>query len=190
MALSRRVSILSSLCTVRSPLSQVKAVNSFASNANTSWLNYRRASSGSKFGANSVEMLQNPLESPHGCQLLSSEPEKMLQQLGFLFVQDQTGVRLDLLLAETSFDAEAMVRGREIEPTPQFRITVCSPEDLIIYKMISTRPRDHEDVKGIIGRQGAGLDNRYIENWLQEFEQALDDSTLVEAYRRMREAGR
>ncbi len=63
---------------------------------------------------------------------------------------------------------------------------VFSKEDLILYKMISTRPRDREDVQGIVRRQGDALDDTYILDWLQQFEQALDDSTLVAEYRRIR----
>lgn len=119
-------------------------------------------------------------------QLLADAPEATLQQFGFIFTKDATGVRLDLLLAETSFDAQAIERRRTVEVEPNLSILVTSPEDLIVYKMISTRPRDHEDVVGIIRRQKNTLDDSYIMNWLSQFEQALDDSTLVAEYRRMR----
>lgn len=37
-----------------------------------------------------------------------------------------------------------------------------------------------------IGASMESLDDRYVENWLHLFEQALDDSTLVAEYRRLR----
>ena len=52
--------------------------------------------------------------------------------------------------------------------------------------MISTRPRDHDNVRGVIRRQQDKLDDDYITSWLYQFEQALDDSTLVTSYRQMR----
>lgn len=61
-------------------------------------------------------------------------------------------------------------------------VRVCSPEDLLIYKLIATRARDHEDARGIVRRQGDTLDSDYILNWLKQFEAALDDSPLVETY--------
>lgn len=64
---------------------------------------------------------------------------------------------------------------------------VCSAEDLIVYKLISTRLRDYEDAASVIRRQGDALDDAYVLDWLHQFEQALDDSTLVAEYRRMRE---
>jgi hypothetical protein len=65
----------------------------------------------------------------------------------------------------------------------------CAPPSiLILYKLISTRPRDHEDARSVIRRQGDALDDRYVLDWLRQFELALDDSTLVAEYRRLRHA--
>jgi len=126
---------------------------------------------------------------PEEYKYLAASPEETLRQLGFVFVQDPSGVRIDLLLAETGFDAQAMTSAREVEVLPGIIMTTCSPEDLIIYKMISTRARDHDDVPGIIRRQRNTLDHKYIIDWLRQFEQALDDSTLVQFYQQMRQAG-
>jgi hypothetical protein len=43
---------------------------------------------------------------------------------------------------------------------------------------------DHGE--GIIDYQGDALDDQYIIDWLKQFEAALDDSTLIETYKRMR----
>lgn len=58
-------------------------------------------------------------------------------------------------------------------------------EDLVIYKLISTRLRDHEDAGTVVLRQGSALDAPYVEGWLRQFELALDDSTLVDTFRGM-----
>lgn len=118
--------------------------------------------------------------------LLADDPQATLQRMGFLFVQDSTGVRLDLLLADTEFDREVVRRARPIEVGPGRVIYVCSAEDLLIYKLISTRPRDHEDAASVVHRQGDALDDAYVEQWLRQFEEALDDSTLLQEYRRLR----
>lgn len=117
---------------------------------------------------------------------LAQEPEKTLREVGFLFVRAAGGPRIDLLLADTAFDEEAVQRAKPIVVGPSCSITICSAEDLLIYKMISIRARDREDVQGIITRQKERLDDGYILNWLGQFETALDDSTLVTDYRRMR----
>lgn len=123
---------------------------------------------------------------PANYTIESTDPEGDLLQFGFLFTHDDKGIRIDLLLADLSFDRQAIERGREIEIPGGIKITVCSAEDLIIYKMISTRAYDHEDARKIVARQGPKLAHDYIEDLLQQFEIALDDSTLVKAYQRMK----
>lgn len=122
---------------------------------------------------------------PH-YQPLMPDPLETLQKQALVFIQDSTGTRLDLLLADTPYDVTAIQRGHEVEVQPGIIIRLCSPEDLIIYKMISTRLRDHEDARSVIRRQGDSLDDGYIVNWLRQFEQALDDSTLVAEYQGLR----
>ncbi len=117
---------------------------------------------------------------------LIADPGEALRKRGMLFMQDTLGTRLDLLLAETPFDQVAIQRGLEFEIEPGTFFRVCSPEDLIIYKLISTRLRDHEDASGVLRRQGGALDDRYVIGWLEQFEKALDDSTLVAEYKRLR----
>jgi hypothetical protein len=73
-----------------------------------------------------------------------------------------------------------------VEVDPGSSVTVCRPEDLIIYKLISTRLRDHEDAAGVIRRQGRKLDDRYVQDWLKQFELALDDSTLIDEFEKLR----
>ena len=117
---------------------------------------------------------------------LNADPEIALQRNAVAFFQDQQGARLDIMLADNVFDETALGRAKIIETPNKQRVRVCSAEDLIIYKMISTRTKDRADVEGIIQRQGDKLEDRYVEKWLHEFEQALDDSTLVKEYRRLR----
>lgn len=115
-------------------------------------------------------------------ELLAEEPVETLERFAMLFVRDGRGTRIDLLLGETSFDAEAIARGRKVEVGLGSEIRVCTPEDLLIYKLVSTRPRDHEDAAGVVARQGETLDRAYVLKWLREFEAALDDSTLVASF--------
>jgi hypothetical protein len=117
---------------------------------------------------------------------LLPDARKALRQQAMAFVQDSAGTRLVLLLADTPYDALAIQRGCDIELQPGVTIRVCSPEDLVIYKLISTRLRDHEDAQGVVRRQGSSLDDEYVLDWLRQFEQALDDSTLVAEYKRLR----
>lgn len=117
---------------------------------------------------------------------LHADPDDAFRRHGIAFFHDPSGTRIDVMLAETSFDETAIGRARSIELQPGLAMRVCSAEDLVVYKMVSVRAQDRLDVEGIIRRQGKGLDDRYVEGWLRQFEQALDDSTLIEEYRRLR----
>ncbi len=119
-------------------------------------------------------------------KILAEDPTEMIRKQALIFIQDRLGTRIDLLLADTSFDDQAIQRGQEFEIQPGIFFRLCTPEDLIIYKLISTRPRDHDDVRGVILRQDAVLDDRYVEKWLKAFEKALDDSTLLSEYQNLR----
>lgn len=119
-------------------------------------------------------------------KFLSDSAEKKLQQLGFIFMEDIHGVRVDFLLPDTAFDIETINRGRRIEPIAGWPFTVCTAEDLIVSKLITNRPRDEEDVRLVIRRQHTNLDDGYIEHWLREYEMMLDDSTFVKSYQQLR----
>lgn len=117
---------------------------------------------------------------------LQPEPLQALRRHGVLFVKNRDGIRIDLQLADVSFDQSAVERARTIELEPGLAAQICTAEDLIIYKIISTRLQDQIDVENIIRRQGTALDDRYVRKWLRLLEQALDDSTLIANYRRLR----
>ena len=117
---------------------------------------------------------------------LQSDPLQALTSTGILFVQDKSGTRLDLLLSDTEFDVQAINRAKSMQLAYGLKAHICSAEDLIIYKLISIRSRDREDAASVVRRQGNTLDDEYVLQWLREFEKALDDSTLVTEYQRMR----
>jgi hypothetical protein len=118
---------------------------------------------------------------------LHADPLQAIRRNGVLFVHNQLGVRIDLLLADTDFDEAAIRRGRSIELDLGRVARACSPEDFIVYKLLAPRGRDYDDLVSVIQRQGDALDDAYVIKWLREFEQALDDSTLVKTYQQMRQ---
>ena len=119
---------------------------------------------------------------PPEWQALADDPVQAFEHFGVLFLGTPGGVRFDLLLAENPFDREAIERGRVVDVEPEVELVACTPEDLIIYKLVSTRPQDHEDARRVVMRQGDALDDAYVVAWLTRFEQAVDDSTLVATY--------
>lgn len=100
-----------------------------------------------------------------------------------------SGFRIDFVLAEVEFERELIHHSREISIDRKNRLKVCSAEDLIIMKVVSGRPKDLEDVNGILLRQGSSIDQSYVETWLKRFETALDRSDLVAALKRIKAQG-
>jgi len=72
-------------------------------------------------------------------------------------------LHLDFTLGDTAFDQSALKRRREVMLFGR-KAWVVSPEDLIIYKLISSRPKDAGDLDAIIRRQ-KDLDAAYLRKW-------------------------
>lgn len=87
-------------------------------------------------------------------------------------VDDRTGVRVDLILSWTPFEAEAISRAESVS-VDGYRYRVATAEDLVVMKILAGRPRDLEDVAGILLRH-PDLDARYVETWLDAFRDAAD----------------
>lgn len=121
---------------------------------------------------------------PTDCVPLGPAHE-MLERAGLLFVRDADGVRLDLLLCETSFDDEVLRRAVTVDLGDGLTARVCTAEDLLVYKLVATREKDLIDATSLIRRRGSSLDLDYVRGWLCEFEAALDDSTLVSTLERL-----
>jgi predicted nucleotidyltransferase len=78
-----------------------------------------------------------------------------------------TSVRVDLIFSFTPYETEAIRRavGVVLEGVTVRFATV---EDLIVHKLVAGRPRDIEDVHGLLLRHPV-LDEAYLERWLRSF---------------------
>jgi hypothetical protein len=87
----------------------------------------------------------------------------VLRRSGMLRVRGY-GVAADLVLGETEFDREALGRRRR-EFLFGIPVYIASPEDTILYKLISHRYQDLADIEKIVLRQGSRLDLPYLRRW-------------------------
>ena len=55
---------------------------------------------------------------------------------------------------------------------------VISPEDLVVTKVLTGRPKDLEDVRGILRQTGARFESERVRSLLGSLEAALDRSDL------------
>ena len=97
------------------------------------------------------------------------------------FVHAPTDLPLDVVLAgpglEDAFARDAI--GVSVEGTV---VPVISPTDLIVTKVLAGRPKDLEDVRGVVLTQGDDLDVAAVRMRLRQIEQALDQSDLLPAF--------
>lgn len=64
------------------------------------------------------------------------------------------------------------------------KIKIVSPEDLLLHKLLSDRPRDREDARGIILRQGNKLDSEYVLAWLKKIDKVTSGRHLVKEFKK------
>lgn len=89
-----------------------------------------------------------------------------------------TGIPVDLVVAGPGLEEEFLSRARDVD-VGGVAIPVISPEDLIATKVLAGRPKDLEDVLGIIRDRGSELDLDIARRSLALLDQALDRDDLV-----------
>jgi predicted nucleotidyltransferase len=99
-----------------------------------------------------------------------------------LLVRASNGVDLDLSLAAFDFEREALDRATPYEFEPGVGLLTCSAEDLIVYKAVAARPRDVEDIRTVVIRQGRRLDVDRVRRWLQVFAELKEDPDLARPF--------
>ncbi len=106
--------------------------------------------------ANTVTMLARAFSA------LPEEPLAFVEETRVLPVVTANGIRADLIFAELPYQEQAIRRAHSVR-LGNTVARVCRPEDLIIHKIISERPKDLDDVRGIVRTQGAKLDRTYLD---------------------------
>lgn len=93
-------------------------------------------------------------------------------------VHEAAEIPVDLILAGPGLEEEFLARAVDlkIEGTD---VPFISPEDLIVTKILAGRSKDLEDVRGILAKQGSGIDKSRIEDVLARIEHALDRFDLI-----------
>jgi len=112
-----------------------------------------------------------------GIKILVKAPEKFVQETYVLPTQDRrSGIRVDFIFSESEYERKAIERARSVK-IGKTRLAFASVEDVIIHKIVAHRPRDLEDLRGIL-RRTPEMDLRYIRRWLKKMEVVLDRKLL------------
>lgn len=114
-----------------------------------------------------------------GFQLRVPDAQEFVRRARVLpFVHAPSGVPLDLVLAGPGLEEEFLRRVRWMAIAGR-QIPVISPEDLLITKVLAGRPKDIEDVQGVLAAQAGTLDLGWVREALGMLEQALGQSDLL-----------
>lgn len=71
-----------------------------------------------------------------------------------LLIQASNGVPIDISLGAVPFEQKAVTDARMQELAPGFKLRLCSPAALIVFKVFAGRPLDWNDVEGIVAKSG------------------------------------
>ncbi len=93
-----------------------------------------------------------------------------------------TKVSVDIAVGMSGFERQAISRATEVEISG-CQIPIVTAEDLILMKLLAGRPRDIDDVRNILLRQGAALDWNYLLEIGEQLQQAVDQDLLSELHR-------
>ncbi len=94
------------------------------------------------------------------------------------------GVIVDFLLTVPGYE-ELIIERATCRDMGDWSVWICSAEDLIIQKAAAGRERDWPDIEALLIEQHRKLDETYIEGWLSQFAEALDNPEILAKYKRL-----
>jgi hypothetical protein len=106
------------------------------------------------------------------------DPERFAAEVRVLpFLHEASRIPLDAILAGPGPEEEFLERAKVVS-IEGVRVPVISPEDLVVTKVLAGRPKDLEDVRGILRQTGARFESEQVRSLLGSLEAALDRSDL------------
>lgn len=106
------------------------------------------------------------------------DPERFAAEMRVLpFLHEASRIPLDAILAGPGPEEEFLERAKVVS-IEGVRVPVISPEDLVVTKVLAGRPKDLEDVRGILRQTGTRFESERVRSLLGSLEAALDRSDL------------
>jgi Nucleotidyltransferase of unknown function (DUF6036) len=98
-----------------------------------------------------------------------------------------TGLPVDVVFGGSGLEDEFFERAMPVEIGGE-QVSIITPEDLVVTKILAGRPKDIEDARGILAVRGPELDLDRCRSLLVRLERALDRSDLVRELDRLARA--
>lgn len=125
----------------------------------------------------SLELFQSRVEDAHA----------MAVGARILLLVDQRGTGIDVSLGGLPFEERLLKRGVIWNVPRHGRIRICSAEDLTIMKAVANRDRDWIDIRGILLRQGKGLNRKLIVEELAPLVKLKEEPEILDRLVRLME---
>jgi len=102
----------------------------------------------------------------------------------FLATHEPSGTPVDISLAWLPFEEEALGASVSCDYAG-VAIRIPRAEDLVVYKLVASRPRDVDDAEGLLLLHGTGMDLARVRKIVGELSSLLDDSERPKALERL-----
>jgi predicted nucleotidyltransferase len=110
-----------------------------------------------------------------GWEYLTRDIEGFVKETMVMPVKDkESGIRIDFIFSISPYERQAIDRAIIID-LGGIAIKFASLEDIVIHKIVASRPRDLEDAKSVL-LKNPDYDNEYIKEWLGEFDKSLEEN--------------
>jgi hypothetical protein len=103
---------------------------------------------------------------------LAGDPLEFVRDTRVLPLESDQGVRIDVVFGLLPFERAAIARAVPVE-FAGVAVRFCTPEDLILMKILSERERDLTDAEKITHRRLGELDLEYLEPRIRELADLL-----------------
>jgi hypothetical protein len=124
------------------------------------------------------ELLANVEESPF--RPLFTDAQEVLETSFLLPLRHkESGIKVDLAIGMSGFEQQVIARSTDV-PIASRTIPVASAEDLIVMKLLAGRPRDIEDIDGIVAAHGDRIDWDYLLQVGEALSEAIDQDIASE----------
>ncbi|MEW5865649.1 MAG: nucleotidyl transferase AbiEii/AbiGii toxin family protein [Bacillota bacterium] len=111
-----------------------------------------------------------------------ANPADFARQTHVIPLASDKGMRIDLIVASLPYERTAIERSVPVSVSGH-EIRICSPEDLVIHKVISDRAKDREDARGVIQRHGDRFERSYVDPIIRELSEMLARPDIWEFYK-------
>lgn len=95
-------------------------------------------------------------------------------------------LRVDLIFSFIKFERDAIQRALSTEVNGK-TIKIARAEDLIIYKLLSARPRDIEDIKNIINNKSDEINFSELNKMVNRFSSLMNSDQILKEWNKLKD---